>query len=152
MWDEKRARGPSRNTLILTIFSAYKWELIYLMVCNFCSICFMFMQPLFLYFLIDFIKNGENRVSDWGIHYYDFEDISWMKWLTTQRQYGLSLGLCLLLTQLCKFIIDENVMFATQMFGGTATNALIGLIYEKQTKIYPSNGGGFTSGQIINFV
>jgi hypothetical protein len=38
------------------------------------------------------------------------------------------------------------------MFAAKSSNALIGLIYEKQTRIYPSNGAGFTSGQIINFV
>ena len=58
----------------------------------------------------------------------------------------------MLLSQFFKFIIDENVTYANQMFAGKSSNALIGLIYEKQTRVYPSSGSGFTSGQIINFV
>lgn len=106
----------------------------------------MFFQPFFLYFLIDYIKYGENKVDQWGIHFYDFSDVDKMAWLTRERQYGLSLGLILLLSQLFKFVIDENVTFACQMFAAKSSNALIGLIYEKQTRIYPSNGAGFTSG------
>lgn len=100
-------------------------------------------------FIILYIRDGENKVDDWGIHFYDFKantDQHWLYWLTPQRQYGLSLGLLLLFSQFFKFIIDENVTYANQMFAGKSSNALIGLIYEKQTRIYPSNGAGFTSG------
>lgn len=130
-WENKVATRVTKNTLIRAIFSCYKWDLVYLMSCNFCSICLMFCQPFFLNYIIDYVNDGENKVYDWGIHFYDFSNIEWMKWLTTERQYGLSLGLCLLLTQFFKFMIDENVTYANAMFAGRSSNALIGLIYEK---------------------
>lgn len=49
-------------------------------------------------------------------------------------------------------MIDENVDYATNMLGAKSSNALIGLIFEKQTKIYASNKDGLTSGQIINLI
>lgn len=137
---------------MITIFKCYKWNLLYFMVCNLFSILMMFMQPFFLFYIIDFVKEGENRVLDWGIHFYDFSDVHAMRWLTQQKQYGLTLGFCLLVSLFFKFLIDENLDYATYMVGAHSSNGLIGLIYEKQTKIYPSNGSGFTSGQIINFV
>lgn len=64
----------------------------------------------------------------------------------------MSLGLCLLTAQLFRFLIDVNVVYATNLVGARASNGLVGLIYEKQTRIYPSNKEGFTNGQIINFI
>lgn len=75
-------RGVSKNTLMLAIFQCYKWDLFYLMLCNFFSICFQLAQPFFLYFLIDYIRDGENRVEAWGINFHDFSGVKWMEWLT----------------------------------------------------------------------
>ena len=97
VWQAKSADGTTKNTLMFTIFSCYKWNMIYLMVCNFFSICLMFMQPFFLYFIIDFIKDGENKIES-QCKFHDFSDVQWMKWLTQTRQYGLTLGLLLLVT------------------------------------------------------
>jgi len=57
-----------------------------------------------------------------------------------------------MVTQLVQFLIDENIVYATNLVGARASNGLIGLIYEKQTKIYAQNKEGITSGQIINFI
>lgn len=52
------------------------------MACNFMSNIFMFFQPFFLYYLIDYIKYGQNKVDSWGIHFYDFSDVDKLEWLT----------------------------------------------------------------------
>ena len=38
-WEADVKRGVSNNTLIFTMFRCYKWNLLYLMLCNFFSIC-----------------------------------------------------------------------------------------------------------------
>lgn len=63
VWQQKSARNVTKNTLIFTIFATYKWNLIHLMSCNFVSNLLMFFQPFFLYFIIAFIKDGENKVD-----------------------------------------------------------------------------------------
>jgi hypothetical protein len=36
-----------------------------------------------------------------------------------------------------RFVIDENVQYAENIIGAKASNALSGIIYEKQLRIYP---------------
>jgi len=48
-WASKVAGGPSKNALIFAIFKCYKWNLLYLMFCNFFSICLTLAKPIILY-------------------------------------------------------------------------------------------------------
>lgn len=58
----------------------------------------------------------------------------------------------MLSAQFFQFVIDNNVFYLAELLAAKSSNGLIGLIYEKQTKIYSSNKEGFTSGHIINFI
>ena len=122
------------------------------MLCNFFSVMLMFMQPFFMMALINYIKNGQNELEQYGVHFVNYEKVSWLKWLTRPKQYGLLLTFALMLSQFVKYLIDINVEYANDMLAAKSSNALIALIYEKQLKIYPASNSEFQSGEIINFV
>ena len=81
-WEARRANEMGKNGLVYTIFACYKWDLAYLIFCNFCSVCLVFTQPVFLNYLIEYIKDGENRLCKYGINFYDFGDYNGLEWLT----------------------------------------------------------------------
>lgn len=62
------------------------------------------------------------------------------------------MALVLVSTQAISYMIKENVSFLQQMIGVNSTNALIGLIYEKQLRMSSATNKKFTTGEIINFV
>jgi len=49
-------------------------------------------------------------------------------------------------------LLQENIAYRSNMIGAWSTNALIGLIYEKQFKLTPATNKVFTNGEIITFV
>lgn len=70
----------------------------------------------------------------------------WLKWLTPQRQYGLTLALLLVLSQFVAFMVEEYTQFKAQEIGAKAMNTLGGLVYLKQLKVSPSTNKDFKSG------
>lgn len=53
--------------------------------------------PFWIRPLIQYIKSGENAWADY-ISFFDTKDISWLAWLTPEKQYGVTLALLLVFT------------------------------------------------------
>lgn len=64
----------------------------------------------------------------------------------------MTLAMLLVFTQGFAYILAENINFKQNMIGTKSTNALIGLIYQKQLKVSPATNKTFTNGEIVTFV
>ena len=144
----KQKEKVTDYTLIRAVFSAFKKEYCLMIILNSLQSCFQMATPFVMMPLVQYIKTGENA---WGVEYLDTKD-TWLGFLTPERQYGLTLALIFTLIQSGTYFISENVMFEQSMLGCKATNALIGLIYDKQFKISAATNKQFKQGELITFV
>ena len=108
-------------------------------------------SPYLIQFIVDYVKSGENPYKE-TFPFWEIKDVEWLEWLTPEQQYGFTLALLLVLSQLTGYIIQENCWFWTQQIGAKAMNALSGMIYQKTLRISQATNKEFRSGQIINFV
>lgn len=127
---ECRRDGKGTNVLFRAVLSAYQSQYFVLMFFNILQTSCKLLSPFLIKFLIEYIQTGENEISAY-VRFWDFSGTSF-EWLTQEKQYGFSLALTLVFTQALSFIILENVSYQQRMIGVNSTNALIGLIYEKQ--------------------
>jgi ABC-type multidrug transport system fused ATPase/permease subunit len=58
----------------------------------------------------------------------------------------------LVISQGLGYILAENISFKQNVIGVKSTNALIGLIYDKQMRLSSATNKNFTQGEIVTFV
>lgn len=117
---------------------------------NFCAAILKVLGPLLITPLVQYIEDGENPLEG-KVQFFDFSG-TWAAAFTPSKQYGVGLAALLLLTQGLSYILAENITFSQETIGVKTTNALIGLIYEKQLKLSPATNKEFSQGEIVTFV
>lgn len=80
------------------------------MFLNGCQACLNLCSPFIIKPLIEYVKTGENAWSP-TIEFWDTSDVEYLKWLTPQTQYGLSLAFMLVFTQGFGYILAETINF-----------------------------------------
>mmetsp|Transcript_17853 Transcript_17853/g.30300 ORF Transcript_17853/g.30300 Transcript_17853/m.30300 type:complete len:578 (+) Transcript_17853:575-2308(+) len=149
MWMRTIRGGVSKHSLTKAVFRSFQREYIIIVLMNAIQATLQMSSPFVIKPLIQYVKTGENA---WDVHYFDPPESGWLSLLTPEKQYGLTLSLILVLTQAVSYLLSEQIQFKQSMIGSKSTNALVGLIYEKQFRISSATNKLFKQGEIITFV
>lgn len=81
IWEKKKANGASKNALMASVFSNFKWQYLQLMLLNGLQALLQLSSPLIINPLIQFIKTGENAWDPY-VTFWDTSEINWLSFLT----------------------------------------------------------------------
>ena len=109
-WLERRSRGLSKNTLINSVFASFKSAYAFLFFLNAIQSILTLMGPFFINFLVEYVRTGKNPYKQY-VPFFDTSDNENLKWMTADMQYGLTLSLCLVLSQAIAYILTEYTSF-----------------------------------------
>ena len=95
-----------------------------------------FGTPFLILKLTSFIKDGDKD-----------EELSW-----ESVKPGVIYSVILCFSMLISYLINEHQSYYNVLTGRRSSNAIIALIYQKNSKISAATNKDFSSGQIVNFV
>ena len=108
-------------------------------------------SPFLIKLLVQYIKTGVNPYKD-TYEFGAFDADSRFVWATPDVQYGMTLAVVFVLSQMVQFFLQEYAWFNMQILTAHMTNSVIGMVYKKQLRISDASNKHFDNGQIINFV